>query len=432
MLDARHADGPLRGCLTPPGDKSISHRALIFSTLAQGRSSIRGLLQSADVMATRSALEQLGASFSAQGDRLLIDGLGVHGLRAPSGPLDVGNSGTAMRLLAGVLSAQAFASELSGDASLNARPMRRILQPLKMMGASIHGSGADTAPLKISGGPLCGIDYPSPVASAQVKSCVLLAGLYAEGQTRVTEPQTSRDHTERMLPLFGAEMPAPCTVTGGSDLIAADVSVPADISSAAFLIAAALMVPGSDVVLKNIGLNPTRDGFLRALKAMGADLEVTPAPLQGNEPAGSIRIRYSGRLTAIDLPAQWIPSMIDEIPALMVLAAVADGVTRIRGASELRVKESDRLAVMGKGLMQLGIPVSAFEDGVNITGVDAFRDGVLESAADHRCAMSFAVLALCAPTGLRIRNAEYIGTSYPGFVEDMNALGAEMEMINSA
>ena len=239
VLDARSADGPLRGCLTPPGDKSISHRALIFSALAQGRSSIRGLLQSSDVMATRSALEQLGANFNEEGDLLLVDGLGLHGLRAPSGPLEVGNSGTAMRLLAGVMSAQAFASELSGDASLNARPMRRILKPLKMMGANIHASGADTAPLKISGRPLRGIDYASPLASAQLKSCVLLAGLYAQGQTRITEPEPSRDHTERMLPLFGVEMPGPCAVTGGNELRAADVSVPADISSAAFVMAGA-------------------------------------------------------------------------------------------------------------------------------------------------------------------------------------------------
>ncbi len=428
MLEASRAHGPLRGCLTPPGDKSISHRALIMSALAQGRSTIRGLLHSADVMATRSALGQLGAIFSEEEDRLLIDGTGVQGLQAPSGPLDVGNSGTAMRLLAGVLSAQAFASELSGDDSLNNRPMRRILKPLREMGADIHASGTDTAPLKINGGHLHGIDYASPVASAQVKSCVLLAGLFAEGQTRVTEPEPSRDHTERMLPLFGVDMPAPCTVAGGRGVFAADISVPADLSSAAFLMAGALLVPGSDVVLKNVGLNPTRDGFLRALKAMGADLEITRDPPCGNEPAGSIRIRYSGRLTGIDLPAQWIPSMVDEIPILMVLAAVADGETRIRGASELRVKESDRLAVMGRGLVRLGIPVLDYEDGVNITGVAAFRDAVLESESDHRCAMSFAALALCAPGGLQIRNSEYIGTSYPGFVHDMTALGAKMKM----
>jgi 3-phosphoshikimate 1-carboxyvinyltransferase len=405
---------------------------LILGALAKGCSSIHGLLQSDDIRATRSALEQLGAVFTGGKAGLSVQGLGAHGLQAPAAELDMGNSGTAMRLLAGVLAAQPFDSRLGGDESLSSRPMRRIFKPLRQMGADIHGSRQDTAPLVISGRQLHGIDYASPVASAQVKSCVLLAGLYASGQTSVSEPALSRDHTERMLQWFGVEMPAAACVTGGSRLRAADINVPADISSAAFLVAAALLVEGSDILLSNVGLNPTRDGFIRALRLMGADLEVTEKAPFGLEPVGDIRIRYSGRLQAIALPEEWIPSMVDEIPALMVLAAMAEGTSRIRGAGELRVKESDRLAVMGDGLRRLGIEIADYEDGVDIRGSGTLCDASLDSAADHRCAMSFAVLALRAPVGFRIRGAGYIRTSYPGFVDDMNLLGADLRMADTA
>jgi len=426
-LEAHAAAGPLRGRLLPPGDKSISHRALILGALARGRSSVSGLLDSADVRATRAALAQLGAGFEEQGGCLLVNGLGVEGLRAPDAPLDMGNSGTAMRLLAGVLAAQAFDSTLIGDESLSSRPMRRIMLPLREMGADISGSEEGTAPLRIRGRPLHGITYRSPVASAQVKSCVLLAGLYAQGRTSVTEPALSRDHTERMLPLFGVEMPAPLTVVGGAVLEAADVRVPADISSAAFAMCAALLVPGSDLVLEDVGLNPTRTGLLRALEAMGADLGVD-GDFGGFEPRGTVRVRHSGHLRAIELPEEWIPSMVDEIPVLMALAAKADGVTRIRGASELRVKESDRLAVMGDALRRCGVRVADYPDGVDIHGPAQLEDALVDSAGDHRCAMSMAVLALCAPRGIRIRGAGYIATSYPGFVADMNGLGADMRV----
>ncbi len=431
MLEAKRASGPLIGRMSPPGDKSISHRALILGALAEGQSEIRGLLEADDVLATKSALEQIGASFTNDGMHLLVNGIGTDGLQPPSAPLDMGNSGTAIRLLSGVLAAQAFDSQLYGDASLSRRPMGRIFHPLREMGSHISGTESETPPIEIHGRSLQGIDYLSPVASAQVKSCVLLAGLFAQGRTSVSEPGLSRDHTERMLPMFGVGLPEKCTVIGGSKLQATQVRVPADISSTAFLIAAATLVEDSDVTLQNVGLNPTRDGFLRALKTMGADIEYEQELQRAAEPTGDIRVRYSGRLKAIDLPETWVPSMVDEIPILMVLAALSDGVSRIRGASELRVKESDRLAVMAKGLGLLGVPVKMYEDGVDITGVNSFRDGVLESAGDHRCAMSFAVMAMRAPVGLLIRDAEYITTSYPGFVDDMNMLGARMQMIDT-
>ncbi|MFT5140333.1 MAG: 3-phosphoshikimate 1-carboxyvinyltransferase [Lysobacterales bacterium] len=429
LLEVLQAEKPLLGRITPPGDKSISHRALILGALADGESRVDGLLLGDDVLATKAALEQLGATFYWAGKRLLISGIGEAGLHAPESPLDMGNSGTAIRLLAGVLAAQSFDSELFGDDSLSKRPMGRIFSPLREMGAVISGTKLHTPPIRISGRALQGINYVSPIASAQVKSCVLLAGLFANGRTTVCEPETSRDHTERMLPIFGVQLPQQCSVDGGSRLKAADISVPADISSAAFLIAATLMVKGSDLVLNNVGLNPTRDGFLRALVQMGADITYRQN-LTGAEPSGDIHVRYSGRLKAITLPEEWVPSMVDEIPVLMVLAAMAEGTSRIRGAAELRHKESDRLAVMSAGLMRLGIEIQEFEDGIDIKGSDNIIEANLESAGDHRCAMSFAVIALRSPGRLLINDAEYIATSYPGFVEDMRELGVRIQMVD--
>jgi 3-phosphoshikimate 1-carboxyvinyltransferase len=294
------------------------------------------------------------------------------------------------------------------------------------MGASIRAEPGDTAPLHIRGGKLQGIAYESPVASAQVKSCVLLAGLYASGRSSVSEPMLSRDHTERMLPAFGVRLPAPCTVRGGSELQGAALRVPADPSSAAFAAAAALMVPGSEVILHDVGLNPTRVGFFRAIEAMGAAVEIQPQDDFGGEPVGTIRVRYTGTLRAIDLPAAWIPSMIDEIPVLMALAATANGTTRIRGAAELRVKESDRLAVMSTGLARLGVTVAEYPDGCDVTGQAALRTARVDGRDDHRCAMSFALLGMLCPHGLTVAGADYIETSYPGFVADMVSLGAEI------
>ena len=427
ILRVEPARGGLRGELTPPGDKSISHRALIFASLASGQSELTGLLESEDTLATLKACQQLGAVVERHSNGMLVSGTsGV--LRAPpGGVLEMGNSGTAMRLLAGVLCGQGIACRLSGDASLNTRPMRRIIVPLRQMGADISATEQGTAPLQISAGEgLRGIDYESPVASAQIKSCVLLAGLFARGDTRVTEPRLSRDHTERMLPLFGVDLPAPCTVTGGSRLKATRFSVPADISSAVFALAAAAMVPGSDVRLRGVGLNPTRTGLLRCLEAMGADIHIENQSDQATEPVGDIRLAYRPGLRGIDVPEAWVPDMIDEMPLLMALAATASGVTRIRGAAELRVKESDRLAVMAAGLQKAGVQLEEYPDGIDIYGgsISAAR---VASAGDHRCAMSFAVLGMAASGAMDIEQAEFIATSYPGFSDDMQTIGAQLQ-----
>jgi 3-phosphoshikimate 1-carboxyvinyltransferase len=426
ILTVEPADSGLQGELTPPGDKSISHRALIFSSLAAGRSELSGLLESEDTLATLRACEQLGAVVERSDGKIFITGTGGQ-LKPPSdGQLDMGNSGTAMRLLAGVLSGQGFDSTLSGDESLNSRPMGRVVVPLTLMGADISASETGTAPLLIRGhGGLHGIDYVSPVASAQIKSCVLLAGLFASGTTSVSEPRLSRDHTERMLPSFGVELPTPCSVNGGSTLKATRFAVPGDISSAVFALAAAAMTPGSDVLIRHVGLNPTRTGFLRCLQAMGADLSIINQAAQSTEPVGDIHLVFNGALKAIDVPESLVPDMIDELPLLMALAATASGISRIRGAEELRVKESDRLAVMAAGLRKLGVELTEYPDGMDIKGGKVFG-GQVESAGDHRCAMSFAVLGLVAAERVRIEEAEFIATSYPGFISDMRQLGANM------
>lgn len=416
----------LRGEITPPGDKSISHRALIFASLAAGRSELSGLLESEDTLATLRACEQLGAGIERRSGRIYIDGTGGDLQPPSSGTLEMGNSGTAMRLLAGVLSGQDFDSTLSGDESLNSRPMRRIVEPLRLMGARIEPTGQGTAPLVIRASDgLRGIEYRSPVASAQIKSCVLLAGLYASGVTRVIEPRLSRDHTERMLPLFGVDLPAACSVTGGSRLKAAKFAVPGDISSAVFPLAVAALIPGSEIILRHVGLNPTRKGFLDCLEEMGADVRILDRNMQGAEPSGDIQLVFNGPLKGIDVPESRVPDMIDELPLLMALAATATGMTRIRGAAELRVKESDRLAVMATGLKKLGITLKEYPDGIDIEG-GSIKGGCVESAGDHRCAMSFAVLGLVAAAEVQIEDAEYIATSYPGFREDMSTLGANM------
>jgi 3-phosphoshikimate 1-carboxyvinyltransferase len=425
MLIAEPPGRALGGSLRPAGDKSISHRALIFAGLAAGESRIDGLLVSADTSATRAAMEQLGAVIRDEGDTLVVQGTGERGLQAPTHELDMGNSGTAMRLLAGVLAGQGFRSVLTGDESLSGRPMGRIIRPLQSMGARISAAAGDTAPLHIDGhAGLQGVAYASPVASAQIKSCLLLAGLYAKGVTSVTEPHLSRDHTERMLPLFGVSC-VDASVTGGSRLHAADVVVPADPSSAAFLTVAALLVPGSEILLQNIGLNPTRVAFYDVLCEMGAELVFENQRNLGSEPVADLRVCHSGRLRGVDVSGASIPAMIDEVPALLALAACADGVTRVRDAAELRVKESDRLAVMGQGLRQLGIEVTDYPDGIDITGGQP-QSGSVDAHGDHRCAMSFAALGQVVEGGVHITGAELIGTSYPGFHADMGRLGASL------
>jgi 3-phosphoshikimate 1-carboxyvinyltransferase len=426
LLTVEPAGSGLRGELRAPGDKSISHRSLIFSSLASGQSELIGLLESEDTLATLKACEQLGAKVERQSDVIYVTGTGGVFTPPTDGCLEMGNSGTAMRLLAGVLSGQNFDSTLSGDESLNSRPMGRVVKPLTLMGADITATQSGTAPLSIRACEgLKSIEYRSPVASAQIKSCVLLAGLFASGITRVMEPRLSRDHTERMLPLFGVELPAPCSVNGGSRLKATRFAVPGDISSAVFMLAAAAITPGSDVTIRQVGMNPTRIGFLRCLEAMGADVNIINQAAHSTEPIGDVCLKFSDSLKAIDVPESLIPDMIDELPLLMALAVTASGTTRIRGAEELRVKESDRLAVMATGLRKLGVELKEYPDGIDIVGgqVDG---GQVQSAGDHRCAMSFAVLGLVASSQVQIEDAEYIATSYPGFTNDITQLGANM------
>ena len=427
-IQVETARRPLQGALTPPGDKSISHRALILGGLAHGESVLEGLLDAADTRATRLAMEQLGAVFTDTPDGVRVSGLGGR-LSAPSDALNMGNSGTAMRLLAGVLAGQSFDSTLVGDASLSARPMNRVIRPLTAMGASIKATEAGTAPLHIHGRELRAIDYVSSVASAQIKSCVLLAGLYAKGVSRVREPMLSRDHTEKMLPLFGVDLPEPCAVVGGSELHGCRVRVPSDPSSAAFAAAAGLLVEGSRVRLNNVGLNVTRTGFYRALEAMGANVSQSSRSFWGQEPVGTLEISYVSDLQGIDLPAEWIPSMIDEFPVLMVLAAVARGTTRVRGAEELRVKESDRIDVMCTALRALGVSVRDYPDGFDIEGPAQFRSARVSGHNDHRCAMSLSLLGMVVPGSITVEGADYIETSYPGFVHDMQSLGAPIRSL---
>lgn len=421
----------LEGELTSPGDKSISHRALILGSLASGETLIQGLLQAEDVKATATACRHLGAEIWQSQGLTHVRGIADVGMTAPVCALNMGNSGTAMRLLAGVLAAQPFESVLLGDASLSRRPMRRIVEPLTGMGARIETGAGGVPPLIIHGNPaLKGIHYQLPVASAQVKSCLLLAGLYATGRTCVTEPGKSRDHTERMLPAFGVNIAEPCCVSGGNRLRGTRLAVPGDISSAAFFLAAAVMVPGSDLWLRNVGLNSTRDGMLRVLAAMGADIAITDRRLYGQEEVADIHIRHSHRVAGVDIPESWVPSLIDELPVIMALAAITPGLTRIRGAAELRVKESDRIAVMARGLETLGVHLEEHSDGIDIEGGE-IGSGVVDGAGDHRCAMSFAVLGQVAKGAVVIDGCSHINTSYPEFTSHLRSLGGQVEVLQT-
>lgn len=414
--------GPLRGELVVPGDKSVSHRAIMFGAIAEGTTRIDGFLEGEDTRATAAIFAQLGVRIDAPSDGVrIVHGVGLHGLQPPSGPLDCGNAGTAMRLLAGLLSGQRFDSVLVGDESLSKRPMRRVIEPLAAMGALIESDGG-CAPLRIRGGrALQGIDYTLPVASAQVKSALLLAGLYANGETHVREPHPTRDYSERMLAAFGvpcAFVPGEAALIGGFQPQARDVSVPADISSAAFFIVAATLVPGSELLLRRVGMNPRRTGLLHVLRAMGADIaeenfDQEPAGEQGGEPVCDLRVRHAP-LHGIEVPVEHVPDMIDEFPALFVAAACADGATVVRGAAELRVKESDRIGTMAAGLRALGIVVDETPDGATIHG-GTLRGGEVQSHGDHRIAMAFAVAAQRASGKVRIGDVANVATSFPGF-----------------
>ena len=418
--------GPLRGELRVPGDKSISHRAIMLAALAEGASRIAGFLEGEDTRATARAFAQMGVRIEAPADgERVVHGVGLHGLCAPADAIDCGNAGTAMRLLTGLLCAQRFDSRLTGDASLSRRPMRRVIEPLTRMGAQIDAEPGDVPPLRIHGGrALRGIAYESPVASAQVKSAVLLAGLYADGETSVREPQPTRDYTESMLAAFGWPVtyaPGLARLTGGHRLHATELRVPADFSSAAFFLVAATIVPGSELVLREVGMNPRRTGLLEALRAMGADIRVENPRGAGAFAVADLVVRQAP-LAGSDVPAELGPDMIDEFPILFVAAAAAKGMTRIRGAAELRVKESDRIAVMANGLRALGVRVEETPDGASIEG-GAIDGGEVDAAGDHRCAMSFAVAGAIARDPVRIRDCANVATSFPGFVELANGCG---------
>lgn len=411
--------GALRGRIRVPGDKSISHRAIMLGALADGATAIDGFLEGEDCLATLRAFRAMGVRIDGPDrGRVTVQGVGLRGLRAPDGPLDMGNSGTSMRLMSGILAGQAFDTVLTGDASLTRRPMRRVTEPLARMGAWIDGTERGTAPLRIRGGQrLTGIDYPLPVASAQVKSCLLLAGLYAEGVTRITEPAPTRDHTERMLEGFGyplaREGSRTVAVTGRGRLTGTEIDVPADISSAAFFLVGASIAPGSDLVLEHVGVNPTRTGAIDILRLMGADIEWLNPRLAGGEPVADLRVRHAP-LHGIRIPAELVPLAIDEFPALFVAAACAEGETVLTGAEELRVKESDRIQVMADGLAALGIAAAPTPDGIVIRG-GALSGGTVDSHGDHRIAMSFAVAALRARGPIRIGDCANVNTSFPGF-----------------
>lgn len=421
--------GALSGEPTIPGDKSVSHRAIMLAAIAEGISRIRGFLESADTGANSAIFGQLGVPIEspAPGERI-VHGVGLHGLRAPRRELDCGNSGTAMRLLAGLLSGQRFGCTLTGDASLSRRPMRRVVEPLTSMGARIEANSGDLPPLHVHGSPLRGVDYTTPIASAQVKSAVLLAGLYAEGTTQVREPQPTRDYTERILAAFGWPIefgPGRARLTGGHRLRAGEVLVPADFSSAAFFVVAATLVPGSLLCLRGVGLNPRRTGLLRVLRSMGADIVEENARESGGEPVADLVIRHA-RLRGIEVPVATVPDMIDEFPILFVAAAAAEGTTVVRGAQELRVKESDRIAVMAAGLRKLGARIEETADGAVIEG-GALRGGEVNAEGDHRCAMAFAVAGAIARGPVRIRDCANVATSFPGFEQIARVAGLRIE-----
>ena len=433
-----HASTSLAGDAQLPGDKSISHRALLLGALACGTSRIEGLLDGADVRATRAALEALGVVVERTAGAVEVAGLGVGGLQAPTDVVDLGNSGTGVRLLMGVLAGHDFSAFLTGDASLRRRPMGRVSEPLAAMGARFTASPGGRLPLVVTGpARLQPLHWESPVASAQVKSAILLAGLHAAGRTSVTEPAPSRDHTENMLAAMGATVSRETledgrrrvAVDGEPELAPLRLTVPADPSSAAFPLVAALLVPGSTVRLPGVGLNPTRTGLLDVLARMGADIVVEERREHGGEPVGDLEVR-GDELAAVEVPPAAAPAMIDEYPILAVAAALARGRTVMHGLGELRVKETDRLAAMAAGLAAAGVEVEAGEDWLAVTGSGGVAPpggAVVDADHDHRIAMSFAVLGLAARDTIRVRGAETIETSFPGFVELMVGLGARLE-----
>lgn len=414
----------LRGEMTIPGDKSISHRSVMFGSIAKGTTEITGFLQGADCLSTIACFQNMGISIENQGSRVLVHGSGLHGLQAPKTILDCGNSGTTTRLISGILAGQPFDVTLTGDASIQKRPMKRIIEPLSQMGASIESiPGNGCAPLAIHGRRLHGTHYHSPVASAQVKSAILLAGLYAEGETKVTEPYLSRNHSEIMLRCFGADIRTEGTtavVHPGKELYGCPVEVPGDISSAAFFLAAGLFVPHSEILIRKVGINPTRDGVIKVCRAMGGDITLFEHSGSG-EPTADILVRHSS-LHGTEIGGAIIPTLIDELPILAAMACFAEGETVIRDAAELKVKESNRIAVMVHNLTAMGADVTETEDGMIIRGGKPLHGAVIDSHLDHRIAMTFAVAGLCAEGETEIIGAECVNISYPNFYEDLRKL----------
>jgi 3-phosphoshikimate 1-carboxyvinyltransferase len=435
--------GSVTGEVRVPGDKSISHRALMLGGIAEGTSEVSGFLASEDCLATLAALGALGVAIERpEPERVIVRGAGLHGLRAAAHPLDMGNAGTAMRLFMGLLAGRPFDSTLVGDASLMRRPMERVAAPLRQMGARID-TLEGRPPVRIRGGaPLHGIDYRLPVASAQVKSAILLAGLTAEGRTRVTEPAPTRDHTERMLAAFGVHVVrsgATAALEGGQALRATHVEVPADFSSAAFFLVAGCLAARGGLTLKGVGVNPTRTGLIEMLEAMGAHIEVRASPASpagesgaaiertpGGEPVADIEVRASA-LKGIEVPRALVPLAIDEFPVFFIAAACAEGDTLVRGAEELRVKETDRLAAMAEGLGRLGVQHELLPDGLKVRGRGGFRGGTVDSHGDHRIAMAFAIAGLRAEAPVEVLDVANVATSFPGFVEIARGAGVPIE-----
>ncbi len=408
----------VKGEITVPGDKSISHRSIMLGAIANGITTVRGFLRGEDNMSTMHAFRAMGVDIDDDGETIRITGRGLHGLREPGDVLDCGNSGTTIRLITGLLSGQSFFSVVTGDQYLRKRPMKRVVEPLSLMGARIAGrNGGTLAPLAITGGSLKGIEYKTPVSSAQIKSSIMLAGLYAAGETSVSEPSLSRDHSERMFRHFGASLDihdTGVTVRGGVELTAREVTVPGDISSAAFFIVAGLITPNSELLIRNVGVNPSRTGVIDILLAMGGNIQLLDEREVSGEPVADIFVR-SSRLKGTNISGAVVPRAIDEFPAICVAAARAEGVTTIRDARELRVKETDRITAMAVNLGTLGIMVTECEDGMDITGSDKLSGGTVDSCGDHRIAMSLSIAALVASGAITVTDIDCVATSFPTF-----------------
>ena len=418
----------LKGTISTPGDKSISHRAVMFGSLAKGTTHITNFLSGADCLATIDCFRAMGVRIEQDGTEVMVHGNGLHGLKKPEKQLDVGNSGTTTRLISGILCGQDFEVTLSGDASLNKRPMGRIMKPLSVMGAEIESvSGNGCAPLRINGKPLKAVHYESPVASAQVKSAVLLAGLYADGKTSVTEPALSRNHTELMLESFGVQVMSEGTtasVMPPKEMTATDIAVPGDISSAAFFIAAGLVTPNSCITLKQVGINPTRNGILKVCEAMGADLTMSNVKDDNGEPTADITVKTS-RLKGTEIGGELIPTLIDEIPVIALMAAFAEGETVIKDAAELKVKESNRIDLTVDNLVKMGVNAEATDDGMIIRGGNPLRGASIHCKYDHRIAMTFSVAGINAQGTTVIEDAECVDVSYPNFYEQLHMLAGQ-------